>query len=355
MLDDDFLKERQNIREKMLRYSRAVKEGRVRAEAEQMPQDDDILKRRLNKNKKQSFDFFDQDFLEPKTKGNIYLKEDLINVKLEEKKKFGFAFLAKLKQKKNKNIKQTSENKKANLDKQSAQKQSKKEKSKLLQGINFFGDKKAKTSIQQTTTKQIHTQHINTAQTPSKREKLTNLNSQTQHKESIILNSQTQKNSQKSLNLQQAKLPNDEKNQTNLQAQDSLKQAKASNQALNLKQTHMNANDQSLEQVKNTHNFSPLEQENNSHTKNTLLEGFKEATQEEKNLNFNQLLFAFLLIFFACVVFIPQIYIRNNIYYLSREIGTLRNQESVLNEENKELRRGLENMRFQNQILDYLE
>ncbi|KGI56473.1 hypothetical protein DMB91_01880 [Campylobacter sp. MIT 97-5078] len=352
MLDDDFLKERQNIREKMLRYSRAVKEGRVRAKVEQMPQDDDILKRRLNKNKKQSFDFFDQDFLEPKTKGSIYLKEDLINVKLEEKKKFGFAFLAKFKQKKNKNIKQTSENKRTNSEKQNIQKQSKKEKNKLLQGIIFFGDKKAKTSIQQTTIKQIHTHQINTLQAPNKKEKLTNLNLQTQKNLSQSPNS----NHIKSPNLQQTKLPNDEKNQTNLQAQvDSLKQTKASSQILNSKQTHINTNDQSLEQVKSTYAFSPLEQENSSHTKNTLLEGFKEATQEEKNLNFNQLLFAFLLIFFTCVVFIPQIYIRNNIYYLSREIGTLRNQESVLNEENKELKRGLENMRFQNQILDYLE
>ncbi|ELZ6621999.1 hypothetical protein UXX22_001708, partial [Campylobacter coli] len=51
----------------------------------------------------------------------------------------------------------------------------------------------------------------------------------------------------------------------------------------------------------------------------------------------------------------PQIYIRNQIYYLSREIATLRVEESVLDEENKDLKRRLEIMRFQNQILDYLE
>ena len=93
----------------------------------------------------------------------------------------------------------------------------------------------------------------------------------------------------------------------------------------------------------------------NSKVKTVLLEGHNEATKEEKNFNFNQLLFALLLIVFAVLLFVPQIYIRNNIYYLSREIAILRSQESVLSEENKEIRKALENMRFQNQILDYLE
>ncbi|HDZ4991323.1 TPA: hypothetical protein RTG39_001636, partial [Campylobacter jejuni] len=89
--------------------------------------------------------------------------------------------------------------------------------------------------------------------------------------------------------------------------------------------------------------------------KNVLLEGFSNATKEDRNLNFNHLLFAALLVSFALFLFAPQIYIRNQIYYLSREIATLRTEESVLNEENKDLKRRLENMRFQNQILDYLE
>lgn len=89
--------------------------------------------------------------------------------------------------------------------------------------------------------------------------------------------------------------------------------------------------------------------------KNILLEGFSNATKEDRNLNFNHLLFAALLVSFALFLFAPQIYIRNQIYYLSREIATLRTEESVLNEENKDLKRRLENMRFQNQILDYLE
>ncbi len=86
-----------------------------------------------------------------------------------------------------------------------------------------------------------------------------------------------------------------------------------------------------------------------------MLEGHKDATKDEKNLGKNQLLFAALCIAFAVLVFVPKIYITSNIYYLSRDIASLRTQESVLSEENKELNKKLENMRFQNQILDYLE
>ena len=95
--------------------------------------------------------------------------------------------------------------------------------------------------------------------------------------------------------------------------------------------------------------------ENSSQIKSVLLEGHKHATKDEKNLGKNQLLFAALCIAFAVLVFVPKIYITSNIYYLSRDIASLRTQESVLSEENKELNKKLENMRFQNQILDYLE
>ena len=96
-------------------------------------------------------------------------------------------------------------------------------------------------------------------------------------------------------------------------------------------------------------------EEDNEKTKNILLEGFSGAIKEEKNLSFNHLLFAVLAVSFVLFLFAPQIYIRNQIYYLSREIAELRAEENVLNEENKELNRRLEQMRFQNQILDYLE
>ena len=94
---------------------------------------------------------------------------------------------------------------------------------------------------------------------------------------------------------------------------------------------------------------------NSSQIKSVLLEGHQHATKAQKNLGVNQLLFAALFVAIALLVFAPKIYITSNIYYLSRDIASLRTQESVLSEENKELSRQLENMRFKNQILDYLE
>lgn len=238
MLNDDFLQERQNIREKMLKYSRAIKEGKqVNLDDDfnvKLEDDENLLKKRVSKKNKHSLDDFYHLYEEEKqSSGNIYLKKDLINVKLEEKKRANFAFFKKKDRKK----------KKENL-------------------------KKAQEKPQ-------------TIKIPKKEPK------------------------------------------------------KQENKA--------------LKEVKNT------ESENSAKTKNMLLDGYNQAMAEVKNLNFNNLLFSMLLIAFACIVFIPQIYIRNNIYYLSREIATLRSQEDVLSEENKELRYELEYMKFQNQILDYLE
>ena len=114
-------------------------------------------------------------------------------------------------------------------------------------------------------------------------------------------------------------------------------------------------NKQELPKPSNQAQEKQQNDEDTQKAKNVLLEGFSNATKEDRSLNFNHLLFAALLVGFALFLFAPQIYIRNQIYYLSREIATLRTEESVLNEENKDLKRRLENMRFQNQILDYLE
>ncbi len=203
MLNEDFLKEKQDIRQKMLEYSRAVRQGKAH-KINYLEDDENLLKKRMGKSKENEKDKFYKEQSQNKSKKDIYLKEDLINVKLEEKKKFNIKIFNK--NKKNKKIKE---------------------------------EKK--------------------------------------------------------------------------------------------------------------------ESENSAKTKSLLLDGYNEAISEVKNLNYNNLLFSILLIVFACAVFVPQIYIRNNIYYLSREIATLRNQEGVLNEENKELRHELESMKFQNQILDYLE
>ncbi|MBF7048284.1 hypothetical protein IY889_00785, partial [Campylobacter volucris] len=93
--------------------------------------------------------------------------------------------------------------------------------------------------------------------------------------------------------------------------------------------------------------------EYNTEDKYELLDSIK--TEENKNLSLKHLSYVGVILIFALLVFFPQIYIRNQIYYISRDIADLRSQEWVLDEENKELQRQLEAIYFQNQVLDYLD
>ncbi|EAJ2468161.1 hypothetical protein CXK36_03215, partial [Campylobacter coli] len=101
MLDDDFLKEKQNIRQKMLKFSRAVNQGKpLDDDLKEEISSDDILRRRFKKRSNHFLDEIKEDYeLEYTKKSNIYLKEDLINVKLEEKQSLAKKIFSKIKEK----------------------------------------------------------------------------------------------------------------------------------------------------------------------------------------------------------------------------------------------------------------
>ncbi|MDX1809086.1 MAG: hypothetical protein R3331_06070 [Sulfurospirillaceae bacterium] len=73
---------------------------------------------------------------------------------------------------------------------------------------------------------------------------------------------------------------------------------------------------------------------------------------EEKNLDFKLLLTVYLSIFVGLLVILPNIYIKNEIYYISRNISKLSSEYSVLQEENRFLKQKVENIKFKNQVLD---
>ncbi|MBK1991317.1 hypothetical protein JG676_01675 [Campylobacter sp. 2018MI35] len=283
MIDDNFLKEKQSIRQKMLKYSRAINQREPLDDElkEELSDTDDILRRRFNKRRQNILDQFNEEVksssIKPK-KANIYLKEDLINVKLEEKPSLTKKIFLHLKEKKAKKNTQT--------------------KTKKTLFLNFKKDKKKDILIP----KKHH----------DKEEK---------------------------------EIKNEDKTLNQISKTNSI-----NNNLKNQKPPFLEDIDKPLL----NQNLNTLEEDTEA-TKNTLLEGFSDATKEDRNLNFNHLFFVALFISVVLFLFIPQIYIRNQIYYLSREIAILRAEESVLNEENKELKRNLENIRFQNQILDYLE
>ncbi|KDA33257.1 hypothetical protein RAO64_02060 [Campylobacter jejuni] len=312
MLEDDFIKERQNIRQKMLKFSRAINQGKpLDDDLRDEISSDDILRRRFKKKTPNKFlEELDEEYESKHTKkSNIYLKEDLINVKLEEKQSLAKNFFSKMKERK-------------------------KEENKKTKKIFSFGRKKIN--------------EIKNIQTKPK--------IQTKNDQNPIQDKKEKKESIKSIEKIQKTEPKIQNSQTIEKRSDIKKQPDIKQSLENLqKKITPQENKQELPKSSNQAQEKQQNDEDAQKAKNVLLEGFSNATKEDRNLNFNHLLFAALLVSFALFLFAPQIYIRNQIYYLSREIATLRTEESVLNEENKDLKRRLENMRFQNQILDYLE
>ena len=77
-----------------------------------------------------------------------------------------------------------------------------------------------------------------------------------------------------------------------------------------------------------------------------------EQYDEEKNLDFKFLLLIYLSLAVAFSIILPKIYIKNQIYYISRDIHKLYSENSILKEENTYLKQKLESIRFKNQVLD---
>ncbi|AJC86645.1 hypothetical protein [Campylobacter sp. RM16704] len=303
MIDDDFLKEKQNIREKMLKYSRAIKEGKPYEEYEQNFNDSDrILKNRIQRKKRPKFTDFDEEYEEkPKKQSAIYLKEDLINVKLEERKPFKIQF-------------------------------------------NFFKRKKDKTNKKNEKNSKIYQE--------SKRVEKTNLKQEKKEikkfskiitKSNIFITTKIQDLKEK--RKEQNKIKQELKEQKKIE-----KERAKKNQEQLIEKEKLTLQKQKIleEKVRLEEN-----QEYNQEDKYELLDSI--VSEENRNLSPKNLLYANLMIIIALIIFFPQIYIRNQIYYISRDIADLRSQEWVLSEENKELQRKLEAIYFQNQILDYLD
>jgi cell division protein FtsL len=60
------------------------------------------------------------------------------------------------------------------------------------------------------------------------------------------------------------------------------------------------------------------------------------------------------ILFLVLIIFLPKIFLRNNIYYVSKDINKLYSHYISLKEENKFLVQQLEDMKFKNQITDSL-
>ncbi len=397
MIDDEFLREKENIRKKMLEFSKGINEGKSVSELIEQANDDEadisepstsdkIIKERIKKGVKNPFE-----------SEKNYLKEDLINVKLEEKK----SLTSKLFERFKRNKTPKNEGKKLENAKNSAQSRSvKNEKSKIDKSVNLKGkseDLNTKNALnskanlnqkpsQQNAPKSLRQELLEQEKPLSDIEKRMKNTRQSLINREKILETSTQKPKAKpprsKINFRSTYLSPEFKEQ-NLAPSEQKRRFDEINSSQNAKNStisptkeHKKAQEfQAENKLKKKAEFQPkddlnspkIQQEklvdlaidfdlkDSSQVKSELLEGHSHATKEEKNLGFNQLLFAALCLLFVLLVFVPKIYITSNIYYLSRDIASLRTQEGVLSEENKELSKRLENMRFKNQILDYLE
>jgi len=67
---------------------------------------------------------------------------------------------------------------------------------------------------------------------------------------------------------------------------------------------------------------------------------------------FKSLLLVFIVLIVTLILFVPKIYFRNNIYYISKDINKLYSHYISLKEENIFLQQQLEDAKFKNQITD---
>ena len=86
----------------------------------------------------------------------------------------------------------------------------------------------------------------------------------------------------------------------------------------------------------------------NQESPNITLDTQEKEDEPTKEIPFKMVCITFGVMFFVLLLFIPKIYIRNNIYYTSRNIVQLQTQLDSLNEENKQIKKQLEDIKFRN-------
>ncbi len=84
-----------------------------------------------------------------------------------------------------------------------------------------------------------------------------------------------------------------------------------------------------------------------------LLEGVQEVQERFDNLDLKFLITILLSMIIIFLLVFPKIYLRNHIYYTSRDINKLLNEYRTLKAENKLLKQKVEKIKFKNEMLNY--
>lgn len=80
--------------------------------------------------------------------------------------------------------------------------------------------------------------------------------------------------------------------------------------------------------------------------KEQLLEELEEVRARHMNLDVKNLLILLGILLLLLILIVPKIHLRNNIYFTSRNVHKLQIQHDAMLEENRHLRRQLEDMKF---------
>lgn len=99
--------------------------------------------------------------------------------------------------------------------------------------------------------------------------------------------------------------------------------------------------------------FAPVEPIDNSE-KEVLLFEVNEAFLPSQRLEFSTLITAFLVLLLVSTVLFPKIYLRNSIYYTSRDVAKLEHEYDSLKQEHERLDHLVEVIRYKNQVEDTL-
>lgn len=83
-----------------------------------------------------------------------------------------------------------------------------------------------------------------------------------------------------------------------------------------------------------------------------LLEGIEEIQKSYENLDVKFLITVILSMIIVFLLVFPKIYLRNHIYYTSRDINKLLSEYETLKEENRLLKQKLEKIKFENRVSD---
>ena len=86
--------------------------------------------------------------------------------------------------------------------------------------------------------------------------------------------------------------------------------------------------------------------------KSDILEEVETVLVLKNSMDVRYLFTVLLMIAIAWLVLLPKIYIQNQIYYKSRDIAVFKREYNTLKEEKRIITAKVEQMRFQNQVLD---